>query len=75
MAGQTIPHVHMHLIPRYVGDTENPRGGVSGRYFEAARLPVDAVIELPAPPAAILPRGGVQESALPNTPNSTGVLA
>jgi len=29
-AGQTIPHVHLHLIPRYLGDTENPRGGVRG---------------------------------------------
>jgi len=28
--GQTIPHVHLHLIPRYRGDVENPRGGVSG---------------------------------------------
>ena len=28
--GQTIPHVHIHLIPRYRGDTENPRGGVRG---------------------------------------------
>lgn len=27
-AGQTVPHVHIHLIPRYVGDRENPRGGV-----------------------------------------------
>jgi diadenosine tetraphosphate (Ap4A) HIT family hydrolase len=27
-AGQTVPHVHVHVIPRYVGDTENPVGGV-----------------------------------------------
>ena len=29
-AGQTVPHVHIHLIPRYVGDVEEPRGGVRG---------------------------------------------
>jgi len=29
-AGQTIPHCHIHLIPRYRGDTSNPRGGVRG---------------------------------------------
>ena len=28
--GQTIPHVHIHLIPRYKGDVGNPRGGVRG---------------------------------------------
>ena len=27
-AGQTIQHLHVHLIPRYQGDVENPRGGV-----------------------------------------------
>lgn len=27
-AGQTIRHVHMHLIPRYAGDCADPRGGV-----------------------------------------------
>jgi diadenosine tetraphosphate (Ap4A) HIT family hydrolase len=29
-AGQTIFHVHYHLIPRRDGDTEHPRGGVRG---------------------------------------------
>jgi diadenosine tetraphosphate (Ap4A) HIT family hydrolase len=27
-AGQTVPHLHIHLIPRYQGDRADPRGGV-----------------------------------------------
>jgi diadenosine tetraphosphate (Ap4A) HIT family hydrolase len=27
-AGQTVPHLHIHLIPRYHGDLSDPRGGV-----------------------------------------------
>ena len=27
-AGQTIPHLHIHFIPRTAGDCENPRGGI-----------------------------------------------
>ncbi len=27
-AGQSILHAHIHLIPRYKGDVENPQGGV-----------------------------------------------
>lgn len=27
-AGQTVPHLHIHLIPRYEGDRADPRGGV-----------------------------------------------
>lgn len=29
-AGQTVDHLHIHLIPRYTGDIEDPRGGVRG---------------------------------------------
>ncbi len=29
-AGQTVNHVHCHLIPRYKGDVTDPRGGVRG---------------------------------------------
>lgn len=27
-AGQTVPHLHIHLIPRFHGDLPDPRGGV-----------------------------------------------
>jgi diadenosine tetraphosphate (Ap4A) HIT family hydrolase len=27
-AGQTVMHLHIHLIPRYAGDKPDPRGGV-----------------------------------------------
>ena len=35
MAGQTVPHLHVHLIPRREGDMEDPRGGV--RYVIPAK--------------------------------------
>jgi diadenosine tetraphosphate (Ap4A) HIT family hydrolase len=28
VAGQTVFHLHIHLIPRYAGDCPDPRGGV-----------------------------------------------
>ncbi|HJJ81739.1 MAG TPA: HIT family protein [Methanocorpusculum sp.] len=38
-AGQTVFHVHVHLIPRYAGDVENPRGGVRGVIPEKRNYP------------------------------------
>lgn len=31
-AGRSIDHVHIHLIPRYAGDVENPRGGIRNMF-------------------------------------------
>jgi diadenosine tetraphosphate (Ap4A) HIT family hydrolase len=39
-AGQTVGHAHLHLIPRYMGDVADPRGGIrwvlprKARYWE-----------------------------------------
>ena len=44
-AGQTVPHVHVHVIPRYAGDMPDPRGGVrhvipdKGNYLVAQEAP------------------------------------
>jgi len=35
-AGQTVPHLHVHLIPRYAGDQEDPRGGIRWIFPEKA---------------------------------------
>lgn len=36
-AGQTIPHLHVHLIPRFAGDVPNARGGI--RNFKPPLVP------------------------------------
>lgn len=29
-AGQTVMHMHLHMIPRYKGDMKDPKGGIRG---------------------------------------------
>jgi len=36
-AGQTVPHLHLHVIPRYAGDVPDPRGGI--RWVIPAKAP------------------------------------
>ena len=44
--GQTVMHLHVHVIPRFTGDVDDPRGGVrfvipaAGNYKEPGRIPV-----------------------------------
>lgn len=35
-AGQTVPHLHIHLIPRYQDDVNDPRGGIRWIFPEKA---------------------------------------
>jgi diadenosine tetraphosphate (Ap4A) HIT family hydrolase len=35
-AGQTVMHLHVHLIPRYSGDQPDPRGGIRRIFPELA---------------------------------------
>ena len=36
-AGQTVPHLHVHLIPRYAGDDADPRGGLRRIFPDKAK--------------------------------------
>jgi len=38
-AGQTIFHVHLHLIPRHPGDVVDPKGGIRGVIPKKQRYP------------------------------------
>jgi diadenosine tetraphosphate (Ap4A) HIT family hydrolase len=41
-AGQTIPHLHIHLIPRYVGDDQHPEGGIRKIITNIVEYPIPA---------------------------------
>ncbi len=40
-AGQTVMHLHIHMIPRYTGDCTDPRGGVRWIFPEKAAYWLD----------------------------------
>ncbi len=54
--GQTVPHLHIHLIPRYAADVANPAGGVRGvipgkqNYLRTEASVLDHNTETIAPP-------------------------
>ena len=49
-AGQTVPHLHLHIIPRQFGDVVDPRGGIrhvipgKGNYFFPSPVGVEEAI-------------------------------
>jgi diadenosine tetraphosphate (Ap4A) HIT family hydrolase len=43
-AGQTVMHLHLHVIPRFDGDVDDPRGGIRGA------IPHRRVYEVEGPP-------------------------
>lgn len=68
-AGQTVMHLHVHVIPRYEGDVDDPRGGVRfvipehGNYKAPGRIP-----RVPSSPhttrGARFAAGGVEDPLL-----------
>lgn len=60
-AGQTVMHLHVHVIPRYTGDVPDPRGGVrhvipgKGNYLASTSAPA---VSFPMPDRTEPPPGG-----------------
>ena len=67
VAGQTVKHLHMHVIPRYPGDMDDPRGGVRHVIPENGNYLVDPDA-LPPPEATPL------ESAVGHATNATALM-
>ena len=54
-AGQTVMHLHVHVIPRYRGDMDDPRGGVRGAIPSKQKYELGEPVERSARPFACLP--------------------
>ena len=70
-AGQTVPHLHLHVIPHYSGDVPDPRGGVRFVIPERAAYPADPSTEPAlwigkAPHKRALVSGGLDDPLLPH---------
>ena len=69
-AGQTVFHLHVHLIPRYTGDITDPRGGVGhdipskGNYLLAAEPGTEVAPDEPRRRALV--SGGEDDPLLPH---------
>lgn len=59
-AGQTVFHLHVHVIPRYTGDVPDPRGGV--------RLAIPPQRQLPRAPSGSAAQSGRRRRPLPQAP-------
>ncbi|MFM7073700.1 MAG: DEAD/DEAH box helicase family protein [Planctomycetota bacterium] len=59
-AGQTVMHLHVHVIPRYTGDVADPRGGV--------RYVIPSKANYLVSPRGELSRGGQQDLPRSSTP-------
>lgn len=69
-AGQTVFHLHLHVIPRYAGDVPDPRGGVrnvipsKGNYLRRPVAGADLLGIVPHQDSLIY--GGVDDPLLPH---------
>jgi superfamily II DNA or RNA helicase/diadenosine tetraphosphate (Ap4A) HIT family hydrolase len=60
-AGQTVPHLHVHVIPRFVGDVNNPVGGVRNVIPARADYTLGKI-----PHGRVLITGGADDPLLPH---------
>lgn len=58
-AGQTVMHLHIHLIPRFRGDVADPRGGVRG--VIPSRQQYESLPSPASSPEGLSPRMGRQD--------------